>query len=123
MTDQAVTVLLAPRINTTGFLAVVYRNAHGEIVTMGVANLQTAIPAITACLQYQFDMEAKEAAELAQEAVDRYASGILAIEEADALSVTLRDQLLAAERLVKSLSSELVVARATQANTQTSSNE
>src|ERR1700733_5298398 len=112
MTDEKpVTILVAPRVNTTGFLVVVYRNAHGEIVTMGVNSLDDAVSAITACLQYQFSMDGQEAGALSQQAIDRDASGIIAIEEADALSVALQDQLESAERLVKRLSGELDVAR------------
>ena len=51
MTDEKpVTILVAPRINTTGFLVVVYRNAHGEIITPNGTVYTVALPAVSAAL-------------------------------------------------------------------------
>jgi hypothetical protein len=108
---ERVTVLLAPRVNGNGFLAVVYRN--GKIVPLAVPELNDAVAMITAVIQEQFKLGKAGAESLANLAVDRYAAGVVATEEAHSIVKTLQDQLEEARRMVFALSEELEQARQT----------
>jgi len=108
-TRERVTVILAPRINGNGFLAVIYRNQ--TVVTLPVASLETAAAMIATCGCERFGMDPDAALMLAATAVNRYASGVVATEEAHSLAKMLQDQLEEARRIILALTEELEAAR------------
>lgn len=106
-----VTVLLAPRINGSGncLWAIIYRRA--KVAALPLADLEDAQDKITECAMTRFGMTELGAKSLAHAAVNRYAAGVVATEEAHSLAKVLQDQLDDSRRVILALTEELEAAR------------